>query len=227
MCLPACWVLAHLLGPCLPVRCLPTCWVLACLLGACLLVGCFPTCWGTMTFSASNLPPRAHSAYFRTIWNGLCSERRLQTHIKGCRLGCGGDAEDSIEHYVFCPVVLEFFRRTHIPLTNHSFSAFLCLSPEGKEGEPLVRMIAIYAVYKAKKVVSHSRLTNWDFQRLLIECSKSAVIDDSRNGRWLTFYQSGFRSQHPDTFAGVAKRKANTNSLKCPKKYKRLDSKWG
>ncbi len=66
-----------------------------------------------LTFSASNLPPRVHSAYFRTIWNGWCSERRFQTYIKGCRFGCGGDAEDSIEHYAFCPVVLEFFRRTH------------------------------------------------------------------------------------------------------------------
>ena len=129
-----------------------------------------------LSFSATCLPPRVHSAYFRTIWNGWCSERRFQTHVKGCRFECGGDAQDSIEHYAFCPVVLEFFRRTHIPLTNHSFSAFLCLTPEGKEGELIVRFIALYAVYKAQTVISHSHLTTWDFRGLLSECSKSVSL---------------------------------------------------
>ena len=53
------------------------------------------------------VPPRVLAAVWRLWWNGWCTARRFQG--KGCcRLGCGGDAEDSIEHYCLCPRLAEF-----------------------------------------------------------------------------------------------------------------------
>lgn len=52
--------------------------------------------------------PRVQAAVFSTLWNRWCTPRRFQR--RGCQenqclLGCGGMAEDSIEHYSFCKAV--------------------------------------------------------------------------------------------------------------------------
>ena len=60
------------------------------------------------------LPPRVCSSVLKTIFNGWCSHRRF--HNRGavtnrCRFGCGGAAEDSIEHYCKCPATLEVLEK--------------------------------------------------------------------------------------------------------------------
>ena len=54
--------------------------------------------------------PRIQSAVFHTVWNGWTTERRFQRR-RGpknvCLLGCSITAEDAVEHYCRCPVVLK------------------------------------------------------------------------------------------------------------------------
>ena len=54
--------------------------------------------------------PRVQSACLSTIWNRWTTPRRFQNRASPrniCLLGCGGQAEDSIEHYSRCRVVRE------------------------------------------------------------------------------------------------------------------------
>ena len=54
--------------------------------------------------------PRIRAAVFRGLWNGWVTHRRLQKRkvsSNRCVFLCGGAAEDSIEHYCRCPVVLK------------------------------------------------------------------------------------------------------------------------
>ena len=56
-------------------------------------------------------PPRVIAAVFSTAWNRWCTERRFQRRNgphNRCVLGCGGDAEDSIEHYSRCFAIRRF-----------------------------------------------------------------------------------------------------------------------
>ena len=54
------------------------------------------------------VPPRVVAAVFGTAWNRWCTARRFQkrnSQLNMCKLGCGGNAEDSIEHYSRCRVL--------------------------------------------------------------------------------------------------------------------------
>jgi hypothetical protein len=54
------------------------------------------------------VPPRVTAAVFGTAWNRWCTARRFQKRscqINTCKLGCGGNAEDSIEHYSRCSIM--------------------------------------------------------------------------------------------------------------------------
>lgn len=55
------------------------------------------------------VPPRVQAAVFTTLWNGWCTHRRFQRRgwpTNKCLFKCSVAAEDSIEHYCRCPVVL-------------------------------------------------------------------------------------------------------------------------
>ena len=57
--------------------------------------------------------PRVHAAVFRAAWNGWCTHRRFQRRLSTsnkCMFMCGGQAEDSIEHYCRCPVTMRAAR---------------------------------------------------------------------------------------------------------------------
>ena len=52
--------------------------------------------------------PRVCAATFSTLWNRWTTARRFQKRNLDCNrcvLGCGGEAEDSLEHYSRCKVV--------------------------------------------------------------------------------------------------------------------------
>jgi len=54
--------------------------------------------------------PRIRAAVFRSLWNGWTTHRSFQKRkvsSNRCVFLCGGAAEDSIEHYCRCPVVLK------------------------------------------------------------------------------------------------------------------------
>jgi hypothetical protein len=71
---------------------------------------------------AKLVTPRVHAAAFTTLWNGWCTHRRFQRrHLDTnvCLFKCGGGAEDSLEHYCRCPVVLRVARH----LLHFSYAA--------------------------------------------------------------------------------------------------------
>ena len=53
-------------------------------------------------------PPRVRAAVLSTAWNRWTTERRFQRRggaANHCVFGCGGEAEDSLEHYARCGVL--------------------------------------------------------------------------------------------------------------------------
>jgi len=66
--------------------------------------------------------PRVCAAVLRSVFNGWCSRRRFQERDHPdniCVLGCGGGAEDCIEHYCRCPALLDTLKnrlRVNLPI---------------------------------------------------------------------------------------------------------------
>ena len=97
--------------------------------------------------------PRVQSAVFSTLWNRWCSPRRFQRREckeNICLLGCGGHAEDSIEHYSFCKAV-RAVACTMLRLDQHFIVGkqhFLMADARLKDPEILTCMaLLIYAAY--------------------------------------------------------------------------------
>jgi hypothetical protein len=56
----------------------------------------------------SKAKPRVAAAVWKTLWNGWCTSRRFQTEGR-CIFGCASNlASDSLEHYLFCPILVHF-----------------------------------------------------------------------------------------------------------------------
>ena len=54
--------------------------------------------------------PRVAAAVFRGLWNGWSTSRRFQQRNQAsnvCLFKCNSRAEDSLEHYCRCPVVMD------------------------------------------------------------------------------------------------------------------------
>ena len=112
------------------------------------------------------VPPRVHAALFSTLWNRWVTARRFQRRSSAecrCLLGCPPAAEDSIEHYLRCPVVLDFGRRRLAMYMNSQESFALLLLATGPPGTiPLDSWLKrcallIYAIYRTTNAARHSR----------------------------------------------------------------------
>jgi len=72
--------------------------------------------------------PKVCAAVFRTIFNGWCTHRRFdkRNHATNvCVLGCGGGAEDSIEHYCRCPALQTTLKnKLRISISNERALSF-------------------------------------------------------------------------------------------------------
>ena len=103
----------------------------------------------------SLVPPRVCSAVFSTLWNSWCTCRRCQQRHSPqsrCALGCGGDAEDSIEHYCRCPVTKHALeRRLNLRQSEYAnLHSFLLCNGNIRTLEELTSIaLLIYAVYNA------------------------------------------------------------------------------
>lgn len=53
------------------------------------------------------VPPAVRASYFRALWNGIPTSRRMASMkgyiVRNCVLNCSDTAADSIEHYCHCP----------------------------------------------------------------------------------------------------------------------------
>ncbi len=99
--------------------------------------------------------PRVLFAFFKTLWNGWSTDRRMSSILQGparrCILGC--QAEDSIEHYSCCPVFWKF-ASTRRPVglgirTDLKGKSVFFLVREGLRKNNCIRIaLAIHALYR-------------------------------------------------------------------------------
>jgi len=103
---------------------------------------------------SSLVPPRVYAACFRTIWNGWCTDARFRNienryETQPCVLCCSERAEDRIEHYALCPLVVDFARR-YLGMGAGSCSRARFLFGEaGLTDEAMtISAILVYSVYR-------------------------------------------------------------------------------
>jgi len=105
-------------------------------------------------------PPRVCAAAFRTIFNGWNTERRWQRRggrANLCLLGCGAGAEDSLEHYCRCPVVLKLLRlKLNIVVQPGRALSFWCLDvPRSDDDVLLCSALSNYVCYCTTNIYRH------------------------------------------------------------------------
>ena len=109
------------------------------------------------------VPPRVQSAVFSTLWNRWRTKRRFQRREGPCKFGRARPApEDSIEHYLECPVTLEAaHRRLRLPLAPDTARRALLLAT-APPGVPDVKdwlakcAVLVYALYRARNAARYS-----------------------------------------------------------------------
>ncbi len=107
----------------------------------------------------SLVSPRVCAAVFSTMWNRWTTARRFQQRASAansCVLGCGGGAEDSIEHYSRCQAVracaTNFLR---LPVDSGDLPQFVFADEGLITDETLAcRALLVYATYR---VTNHYR----------------------------------------------------------------------
>ena len=133
------------------------------------------------------VPPRVHTAVFSTLWNRWCTGRRFQ--LRGscsCLLGCRSQAEDSIEHYLRCPIVLDVARaRLGLHMTStDSWAKLLLATPAGAGTSDVTWLtrcaLLLYTVYRATNAARHSNtFAPEEARRALIQ----AIYEGARGHR--------------------------------------------
>ena len=111
------------------------------------------------------VPPRVCGAVIRTLFNGWTTHRRFQRrHLASniccfeCRTAFHTEAEDSLEHYCKCPVVLNLLRsKLRVEVARENALRFWLLDILHATDD-LLRSCAvhIYACYMTYNMCSHS-----------------------------------------------------------------------
>ena len=143
-------------------------------------------------------PPRVAAAVFGTIWNRWTTARRFQQRaspLNRCVFGCSQTAEDSIEHYSRCSVVLDFGRRwlglhcvdgSALPAWTLAVSASKTLDDDTL----ICGAVHAYAAYRATNAARHSGGTSpGRATELLTQFAKEAARGHKRataavDNRW-------------------------------------------
>ena len=109
------------------------------------------------------------SVYFRTLWNGWVTDRRMASLLakqgqaqRGCVLGCGWD-EDSIEHYSGCKLYWNWVssqRPLGLGIDNRfrSRAAFLLLHPQLSEEDAIRMALGMYALHMTTNECRHKQV---------------------------------------------------------------------
>ena len=90
-----------------------------------------------------------------------------------CLFGCSDSAEDSIEHYCRCSVVVDFARsRLRLPMRiSGSMRSFLVLDSLWSDEELTLQLLLLYACYSATNALRHEQAasanSHQNYQELL------------------------------------------------------------
>lgn len=111
---------------------------------------------------SSLVPPRIHAAVLHTIFNGWTTHRRFQKRrspFNKCVFQCNQNAEDSLEHYCRCDVVLKVARnsfRITYP-AEQALSLWALASPYVDIQDNLISVAVLqYGVYNAFNTLKHA-----------------------------------------------------------------------
>jgi hypothetical protein len=114
-------------------------------------------------------PPRVIAAYFRALWNGWTTDRRMASlrksqglPLRGCQLGCGWD-EDCLEHYATCKLYWDFLslrRPAGLGLATHlrCREAFFMVHPSLDERNTCRLALGMYALHRVVSSCGYSGL---------------------------------------------------------------------
>jgi hypothetical protein len=133
--------------------------------------------------------PRVAAACLSALWNRWTTARRFQQRAAAlnlCVLGCGGAAEDSIEHYVHCPSVRTVARGI-LRLGEAGPDRFF-LAARGLGDEELACLgILVYAAYSATNLFRNrvGRPSKEVAEDALGQCCRNAVQGHSQSSRLL------------------------------------------
>ena len=112
------------------------------------------------------VPPRVCSAVWRCIFNSWCTKRRFQQRSSAtntCCLGCGGAAEDSIEHYSRCQIVKDIlYTKFRIDLHPRRGLATFCMAAPEQHSDDVLALttLVVYGVYQATNFYRHNDTRN-------------------------------------------------------------------
>lgn len=130
---------------------------------------------------AKKTPPRIPAAVLRCLCNGLITSRRYQGRNR-CGLGCI-EAEDSLEHYAFCPA-LATIARERLQLERaepaERLQTLLCLHcpwSDGNMQELLKRAILLYGLAHALNARRHHFLSSLATREALVQGFREAVFN--------------------------------------------------
>ena len=138
--------------------------------------------------------PRILATFFRTIWNGWTTDRRMRSLLgsrRTCILGCA--AEDSLEHYCCCPTFWGFATKARprgLGLRpDLRGKATFFLTREGLFYKDVIRFaVGIYALFRVvcscRHEGQHKRFYNFD--TLLYLWAKRGA-DNSKASRLLRY----------------------------------------
>jgi hypothetical protein len=97
--------------------------------------------------------PRVAAACLSTLWNRWTTARRFQKRCRRenrCMLGCGGGAEDSIEHYSCCSIVRTVGAGYLRLWTDIGLSTFMLADARIQDDDALICVaILVYATYRS------------------------------------------------------------------------------
>jgi len=130
--------------------------------------------------------PRVHAAVFTTLWNGWCSHRRFQQRQKSsnvCLFLCGGAAEDSLEHYCRCPIVMRVATHTfRFSYPREGALNLWLLNSRWLDdaGNLLSLGLLTYGVYMAFNTIRHHSITSsLDAYHCIIQHCKQGAFGHS------------------------------------------------
>ena len=115
---------------------------------------------------ASGVAPRVQAAVFKTLWNGWVTERRFQRRDgqqNHCKFKCNRHAEDSIEHYCRCPVVMEVLQKMlHLHYPKEEALNVWLLNTAWVENHSVGACVAllVYGTYSAYNSIRHKGISN-------------------------------------------------------------------
>ena len=144
---------------------------------------------------ATLVTPRVHAAVFKTLWNGWCTHRRFQRRHWAsniCFFKCGDScsistscsssrgAEDSLEHYCRCPVVLRvanhlfhFSYPEEMGLDLWALNSAWLDTPANMRGLALL----VYGVYMAFNSIRYNKISDsaQAFHCIVQHCKQGAM----------------------------------------------------